>query len=217
MLGCKRKLLVCGSLITLLSACAEVPKKVGDGQSPTLDSMLAKASAASNTGQSEQALSQLKSATGIYPTEKKPWLQMAQLNFDSANYGDAINNALEVLQRDPADKLANSIVAVSGLRLSTKALADLIQQNNLSGTVRTEAEGLAKLLRESLGESLVLSSGKKPGYVQVKPSQTVLTPANPAVVSSNSRPVAPKTEVVVAKPVSADPKKNDNNPFGTFK
>lgn len=217
MLGCKRKLLVCGSLIALLNACAEMPKKASEGQSPTLDSMLAKASAASNTGQSEQALSQLKSATGIYPTEKKPWLQMAQLNFDSANYGDAITNALEVLQRDPADKLANSIVAVSGLRLSTKALADLIQQNNLSGTVRNEAEGLAKLLRESLGESLVLSSGKKPGYVQVKPSQTVLTPANPAVVSSNSRPVTPKTEVVVAKPVSVDPKKNDNNPFGTFK
>ena len=217
MLVHKRKLLVCISLVVLLSACAEMPKKVGDVQAPSLDSMLAKASAASNTGQSEQAISQLKSATGIYPTEKKPWLQMAQLNFDSANYGEAINNALEVLQRDPADKVANSIVAVSGLRLSTKALADLIQQNNLAGSVRTEAEGLAKLLRESLGESLVISPPKKAGYGQSKSLQSVLVPANVGATSSGNRPVVVKAETVTAKPVSADQKKNDINPFGTFK
>jgi hypothetical protein len=215
MLSQKKKLFVCVSFVVLLSACAEMPKKVAEV--PSLDSMLSKASAASNTGQSEQALSQLKTATGLFPTEKKPWLQMAQLNFDSANYGDAINNALEVLQRDPADKVANSIVAVSGLRLSTKALADLIQQNNLTGSVRTEAEGLAKLLRESLGESLVIAPPKKTGIGQSKASQPALIPASASTVSGVSRPLPLKVESVNGKAVSADPKKNDNNPFGALK
>jgi hypothetical protein len=40
---------------------------------------------------------------------------MAQIKFDRASYGEAIMNALEALQRDPTDKLGNSIVAVSGL------------------------------------------------------------------------------------------------------
>jgi tetratricopeptide (TPR) repeat protein len=220
MLGREKKLLLCFSLVALLSACAEMPKKVADIPAPSLDSMLAKASVASNTGQSEQALTQLKSATGLFPAEKKPWLQMAQLNFDGANYGEAINNALEVLQRDPADKVANSIVAVSGLRLSTKALADLIQQNNLNGSVRTEAEGLAKLLRESLGESLVIAPVKKMAYGQSKQSQSVLTPAvagGAGVASGGSRAPLPKTETVAGKTVSVEVKKSDSNPFGSLK
>ena len=219
MLGRKSKLLFCASLIVLLSACADSPKKVTDFQAQSLDSMLAKASASSNAGQSEQALSQLKSATGSYPADKKPWLQMAQINFDGANYGEAIINALEVLQRDPADKIANSIVAVSGLRLSTKALADLSQQNNLSGSVRNEAQDLAKLLRESLGESILVPSNKKVVSAQTKQTPQALTPASVSAPAATStlRPAAPKTEVVATKVVPADSKKNDNNPFGTLK
>jgi hypothetical protein len=61
--------------------------------------------------------------------------------------------------RDPNDRLANSIIAVSGLRLSTRALADLSRQNNLSSSVKTESQELAKLLRESLGEQGILKGG----------------------------------------------------------
>src|SRR5471030_1050866 len=78
------------------------------------------------------------------------------IKFDRASYGEAIMNALEALQRDPNDKLGNSIVAVSGLRLSTKALADLSQENNLNGSLRSEAKDLAKLLRASLGEDVLV-------------------------------------------------------------
>jgi hypothetical protein len=58
--------------------------------------------------------------------------------------------------RDPNDRLANSIIAISGLRLSTRALADLSRQNNLSGSIRTESQDLARLLRESLGEQVLV-------------------------------------------------------------
>ena len=218
MLGRKSNLLFCISFIILLSACADSPKKITDFQiPPSLDSMLAKASAASNAGQSEQALNQLKSATASFPADKKPWLQMAQINFDGANYGDAINNALEVLQRDPSDKLANSIVAVSGLRLSTKALADLSQQNNLSGSVRTEAQDLAKLLRESLGESILIPPVKKLTSGQNKQASAVLSPGLVGTSSANLRPTVPRNEVVAIKTVSTDTKKSDGNPFGSLK
>jgi hypothetical protein len=86
---------------------------------------------------------------------------MAQMRFDSNNYGEAIVNALEALERDPDDTLANSIVAVSGLRVTSKALADLSQKNNITGNVRSEAQDLAKLLRTSLNED-VLVPGARP-------------------------------------------------------
>ncbi|MBC7405277.1 MAG: hypothetical protein H7252_06290 [Cytophaga sp.] len=218
MLGWNSNLLFYIPFIVLLSACADSPKKITDFQiSPSLDSMLAKASAVSNAGQSEQALSQLKSATASFPADKKPWLQMAQINFDGANYGDAINNALEVLQRDPSDKVANSIVVVSGLRLSTKALADLSQQNNLSGSVRTEAQDLAKLLRESLGESILIPPVRKLASNLNKQTSASLAPSMAGASGAILRPTTSKNEVVPTKVLSTETKKSDGNPFGSLK
>ena len=113
---------------------------------------MAEADAALMAGQNDKAYTVLKGATVAFPTDKTPWLRMAQMRFDSTDYGAAIVDALEALERDPDDTLANSIVAVSGLRVTSKALADLSHKNNLTGNVRTEAQELAKLLRSSLGE-----------------------------------------------------------------
>ena len=44
--------------------------------------------------------------------------------------------------------------------LPFKALADLTRKNNLSGTVRTEAQDLAKLLRNSLGEEVLVPASR---------------------------------------------------------
>ena len=110
----------------------------------------------------ERAMTLLKVGGGSYPADKAPWLQMAQMKFDRGQYGDAIGHALEALERDPDDKVANSIVAVSGLRLSGKALADLSRQNNLNGSLRSEAQDLAKLLRASIGEDVLVPPAKRP-------------------------------------------------------
>ena len=134
---------------------------------------------------------------------------MAQINFDSSNYGDAITNALEVLHRDAADRVASSIVAVSGLRLSTKALADLSRQNNLSGTVRTEAQDLAKLLRDSLGEAVLVPAAGKGAQAKKLSSS--------AGGSGVARTSAPKGETAVNKPVAVENKKADANPFSSLK
>lgn len=200
----KLKILSCISLLSLLAACAEAPKKVVEVAPPSLETMMTQASAASDAGQPEKAIGLLKTAAGTYPADKAPWLQMAQMNFDRANYGNAITNALEVLQRDANDNVANSIIAVSGLRLSTKALADLSQRSNLTGSVRTEAQDLAKLLRESLGETVLVPARAKP------------------VVSSTSKPTTATSSPSAAKgaaskPATVEAQKSDSNPFGSLK
>lgn len=144
----------------LLSACATDGEQVRAErvQPATLDRALAEADTAVAAGQADKAQVILKGAASTYPADKQPWLHLAQMKFDRASYGEAITNALEALQRDPNDKLGNSIVAVSGLRLSTKALTDLSQQNNLNGSLRSEAQDLARLLRTSLGEDVLVPS-----------------------------------------------------------
>ncbi|MFZ6674174.1 hypothetical protein [Undibacterium sp. Xuan67W] len=153
---------------------------------------------ASAAGQQDKALAILKNAANAFPADKAPWAQIAQMKFDAANYGEAIMNAQEVLQRDPADKLANSIIAVSGLRLSTKALTDLSQQNNLTGSLRTEAQDLAKLLRESLGENLLVPAKNK------------------SASSSAPRPLATKPAPAGSNKVG-EKEQGSSNPFGILK
>ena len=81
--------------------------------------------------------------------------------------------------RDPNDKLANSIIAISGLRLSTRALGDLSRQNNLSGSLRTESQDLAKLLRESLGEQVLVPT---PAAPPPRPARVQRAPVDRQVV-----------------------------------
>jgi tetratricopeptide (TPR) repeat protein len=142
----------------LLSACAtDAPlQRVEKVVKVTLEQHLAEAERSAASGQKEKAIEGLRTAAEAYPSEKSPWLQMAQMEFERGSYGDAISHALEALERDPADRQGNSIVAVSGLRLSTKALADLSLQNNLGGSLKTEAQELANLLRVSLGEEILV-------------------------------------------------------------
>ena len=155
--------IACLASALLLVACATpepaVPKIPA---APTLAQVMSDADAAARAGQYERALAMLNGGSASYPTDKAPWLQMAQMKFDRGQYGDAIGHALEALERDPDDKVANSIVAVSGLRLSGKALADLSRQNKLNGSLRSEAQELAKLLRVSIGEEVLVPPMKRP-------------------------------------------------------
>lgn len=178
--------------VAALSACSTAPVAV---KTP-LEAMLAQAGTASSAGQKEQAVALWKEAAQAYPADKAPWLNIAQTRYETGQYGDAIVNAQEVLVRDPNDTLANSIIAISGLRLSTRALSDLSRQNNLSGSLRTESQDLAKLLRESLGE-------------------TVLVPPPPPPVQQ----AAAVTRAKAVRKGRAKPQENDAsaNPFGALK
>ncbi|MBB3222044.1 hypothetical protein [Pseudoduganella umbonata] len=121
-----------------------------------MQDLLTDASKAADSGNKEQAVTLWKQSAAAFPSEKTPWTHIAQTRYEAGQYGDAIQAALEVLVRDPNDQLANSIIAISGLRLSTRALNDLSRQNSLSGSIKTESQDLAKLLRESLGETVLV-------------------------------------------------------------
>ena len=173
--------IACLASALLLAACATpdqpAPTKPA---APTLAQVMSDADAAARAGQYERAMTLLKAGGSSYPADKAPLLQMAQMKFDRGQYGDAIGHALEALERDPDDKVANSIVAVSGLRLSGKALADLSRQNNLNGSLRSEAQELAKLLRASIGEDVLVPPAKRPpaaGKRAASSSSSVGTPA----------------------------------------
>jgi hypothetical protein len=181
--------------VAILSACAAGGQGAGS-KPPTITAAMAEADAAVMAGQNDKAYGILKGASSAFPTEKTPWVRMAQMRFDSSNYGEAIVNALEALERDPDDTLANSIVAVSGLRVTSKALADLSQKNNITGNVRSEAQDLAKLLRTSLNED-VLVPGARP---------------------SKGKPDAAARRAISAPPASAPkPKAASSDPFDILK
>jgi tetratricopeptide (TPR) repeat protein len=189
-----RTILPCFSCALLLGGCA------GDAASPAhksvpLDRVMAEADVAAKAGQQDQALVLLKGAAGTFPADKTPWVQMAQIKFDKGNYAEAIGNALEALQRDPQDKVANSIVAVSGLRLATRALADLSHQNNVSGSLRVEAQELAKTLRTSLGE------------------EVLVPPAGGPRKATHKKPAS----VAAAAPAKSIGGKGAGDPFGNLK
>ena len=193
-------------IAALLGGCATASKTdESEASKTTLESSLAEATAAQRGGHPDQAMTVLKSAAARYPADKSPWVRMAQIKFDAASYGEAIMNALEALQRDPADNVANSIVTVSGLRLATKSLSDLRTQNALSGSVKTEAQDLAKLLRDNLGESVLVPPASKP-VVRVQPK------VHPSLVTKTDKPgIAP------AKAASSEPDSGKPNPFGGLK
>jgi hypothetical protein len=144
--------------VALAAGCASSPPAApAKPVAPVaLGALLTEAEAANKAGQSEKALALLQGAASAFPADKAPWMQMAQLRFDNKNYGEAIVSGLAALERDPGDMHAYSLVAVSGLRVSSKALGDLTLKNNLTGTVRSEAHELAKLLRTSLGEEVLV-------------------------------------------------------------
>jgi predicted Zn-dependent protease len=175
--------------VAILSACASTGAGSGS-KAPTVAAAMTDADAAVMAGQNDKAYAILKGAGSAFPTEKTPWLRMAQMRFDSSNYGEAIVNALEALERDPDDTLANSIIAVSGLRVTSKALADLSQKNNITGNVRTEAQDLAKLLRNSLGEEVLVpgaarSARKEPPKRAISSAPAPASAAKPRAASSD--------------------------------
>jgi len=175
--------------LALLAACASNPPASKEPKpGATVAAAMAEADAAMTTGQNDKAYAVLRAATTAFPTDKTAWLRMAQMRFDSTDYGEAIVDALEALQRDPDDTLANSIIAVSGLRVTSKALADLSQKNNLTGNVRTEAQELAKLLRSSLGEEALVPGGRAGQRKEAPPKRVGSAAPAPARTAASSDP-----------------------------
>jgi tetratricopeptide (TPR) repeat protein len=160
--------LAVAAIAATLTGCLSAPKAVPP---PSMADLLSQASQASTVGDKEKAITLWKQTGELYPTDKTPWVNITQAKYDAGKYSEAIINAQEILVRDPANTFAHSIIATSGLRLSTRSLSELTRNNNLSGTVRAESQDLAKLLRESLGEYALFTPPAKTPGAEEKPTK----------------------------------------------
>lgn len=126
-----------------------------------------------------------REAARNYPAAKEPWARMAESYFEAGDYGNAILAAQEVMQRDRSDAVGAGVLAVSGLRVSTQALGVLRSQStHLAPDARTQAETLAKTLRELLGETVLVPQPAEapahqppPRRAAPRPAPSALTPA----------------------------------------
>jgi len=204
------------SLLSALAACSSLQKQDTESAQKAIrekvDARVTAADEALKQGQPQQAFEQLDQAIKIDPSAKQPWLRKAQIHFEARQYGHAINDAQEVLQRDVNDLTAQSILAVSGLRVSADALAHLRKVNEVKGSTRNEAESVAKLIREALGEPILVTPQAEVAPAPVKPVRRAVrraaTPA-PAKASTDSAKAVPaaagtataSNAAVPAKPV----------------
>jgi hypothetical protein len=204
-----------------LGACSTKPpqpeeaKELAAKVEPLSEYMSRAQAAEAAEGGRERARVIYREAAQSYPTDKRPWLRLAQSYFDASDYGNAVLAAQEVVQRDSADSVAQGLLAVSGLRISTTALSALRNQNNLTTSARSEAEDMARNLRTILGESVLVPKPADTAQEGVAPR----APARPRV------PARPRTArpANAASPAAAAPapvvpsQQPSNNPFGALK
>ena len=205
----QRSLAACAvaSVVLFLGACSSGPAPVKALTQPTYADLMSSAEEAQRKGGIVEAMGFYEKATKADPSKKQPWSRIAQAQFDARNYGSAITAAQEVLQRDTTDVTAKSIMAVSGLRVSANALEQLRLANALGGSTRDEAQTLARIMRDALGESILPpptpTAAAAPGTAPV---------ARPAV--SPVRRVTPTPQAAPASAPATEPKRN---PFDALK
>lgn len=122
--------------------------------------LVREAQQAVTSGARTRAQNLLAEATRSNPADKQPWIKLAQLHFEQGQYAQAITAGQEVLARDAANLDARSIVLVSSLRIAAKSLEELRASNQLAGDTRTEARKVTHLLRETLGETVLVPANK---------------------------------------------------------
>lgn len=158
-MNCKKRWLVSilAIGISVLSGCAsnkavmtkEEFVQAMSQSNAQVDTLLAK-------GESQEAVNVLTNLANKNPDRKEPWERMAKIQFDTGNYAQAIVSSEEVLQRDNTDRMAKSIRVVSGLRVASQSLADLRNDVELKGDARADATKLAEVMRETLGEDVLV-------------------------------------------------------------
>lgn len=227
-------LLASAVAVAVLAGCSSMSGKPGVTDKLALqekvDERMAAADKALKQGQTDQALAQLDSAIQVDPAAKQPWLKKAQIHFEARQYGLAITEAQEVLQRDVRDLTAQSILAVSGLRVSAQALEQLRKVNEVNGSTRSEAESVARIIHEALGEPILLSASaaSAPAQVSAPAASPVVgngrgrgavvrpRPAVPVPQSQGAVPAAAPTAAPRATPAPSPVPSARTNPFGAL-
>ncbi|WP_321842190.1 hypothetical protein [Paraburkholderia bannensis] len=167
---------------------------------------LADADALSKAGNQDQALEAYQKLAAADPTREEPWSRIAQVQFQQQHYGQAIVAAQEALQRDQTDRGAKSVLAVAGLRVATESLGELRQDASLQGDAKSDAQALAKQLRDTLGEDSLFPPEQKAktGYKR-RPIKKIAKKAPEA--ADTAAAAAPATPAAPAAPAATAPAK----------
>lgn len=200
--------LAVAALSLLLAACAAPPAAAPSP--PPLDEQMRQAELARIQGAPGQARALWQQAARDNPTSKLPWLQLAEDHARAGEHGSAIAAAQEAVQRDPADRDAQGLLALSGLRIATTALAGLREHpEGLPGTTRGEATSLTRLLRDALGDAAPPAPPPKPKPRVARAPAAAAAPASPTAPATAPAPaparavVAPPLSTPARAPVSA--------------
>lgn len=188
-------------LAALLGACASTS---ANRNTPDYAVLIDQAENSVRAGQVDSALIAFRDAAAADPTQKEPWVRIAQLEFDRTHYARAIVAAEEAMQRDPDDIVADGILTVSGFRIANHSLQRLQGRGALaSETARREAETLANTLRETMGPAILAEP--EPARAS---RRTARTPrSQPAASAPAQEERAPATPAPAPRS-GADPFKN---------
>ena len=215
--------LACG----VIAGCASQSNNVATTPE-AFNKSLADADTVAKAGDQDKAMMLYQQLAKSDPTREEPWSRMAQIQFTQGHYGQAIVDAQEALQRDQTDRQAKSVLAVSGLRVATQSLGELRQDASLAGDAKTDAQALAKELRDTLGEATLFPPddsdkpvvkkkyvrrvAKKPEAASGGAATTAAAPAAPATPAlSAAAPAAP------AAPARAAQSGGASDPFSALR
>ena len=205
--------LVAVGIVATLAACAAPPSRpTGSTPAPapapavvSMDEWMNRGDAALKEGDHVKARDAWRTAARDYPTAKQPWLKLSEDYFNAADYGNAVLAAQEALQRDPRDRTANSVLAVSGLRLTAGSLAALREDGSYPVGSRSEAVSVTMALREALGEPVL-----------VPPPDSASKTKKP-VARRAGRPNGAESADAPASPPPASPPPASGNPLNKLK
>ena len=202
----------------LVAGCASAPPPapvapaVPAPAQPSLAELMKQGQTAARDGQRDKARMAWRAATRAYPTEAQPWQRLAEDFFNTADYGNAILAAQEVLLRDSQDTLAHSVLAVSGLRVSTVSLLALRERSSFRVGSREEAAGLTRALRDALGEATLVPQRAEAPEAASAPTvgrrtRTARGSAGTAAPTGTATapPVAPALAAAAAPPAPSAP------------
>ena len=215
--------LACG----VIAGCASQSNNVATTPE-AFNKSLADADTVAKSGDQDKAMALYQQLAKSDPTREEPWSRMAQIQFTQGHYGQAIVDAQEALQRDQTDRQAKSVLAVAGLRVATQSLGELRQDASLAGDAKTDAQALAKELRDTLGEATLFPPddsdkpvvkkkyvrhvAKKPDATSGSAATTAAAPAAPATPAlSAPTPAAP------AAPARAAQSSGASDPFSALR
>jgi hypothetical protein len=198
----------------LLGGCATNPPAPPEPAPAvvSLEEWLVRGDTARKEGLHEAARSAYRDGAKAYPTDKQPWLRLADSYFQSGDYGNAVLAAQEATQRDPKDNAAHSLLAVSGLRITAGSLNALREQSGYPVGSREEALDVTRRLREALSDPTLLAPvaveappAPAPRKPRPKPAPATATPAATAATPAATATAAPSTAPAAAKPAAPAP------------